>query len=184
MSAPAAPDAAASPWRSAAPYVGGAALLVFLCLVRRRRQRTHALRESKKRDASKEDDLEGGHAADEDEEWEDFDPQDVAEPEPEPEPETEVDPFAELGMAPSLKKTKTRRHAAHNPVWGGTTTASTSSRLAMDDDEAVGSAWSEENALDLRAEQRKAAEERRRQRAEERGPKTARLAATRVHSPR
>lgn len=152
MSAPAedsAPGVAASSVTSAAPYVGLAALLLFLCLVRRRRRRTHALRESKKEDAAVAD-IEAGGA--DDEEWEDFDTQEVA-PVPEPEAEPEVDPFAELGaasaqlflgvllfsrfaragMAPSLKKTKTQRHAAHNPVWGGNTTT-TSSSLAMDDD--------------------------------------------------
>ena len=43
----------------------------------------------------------------------------------------EVDPFAEMGMTASV--TKTRRHAAHNPVWGHAKPQPTTRSLALDD---------------------------------------------------
>ena len=69
----------------------------------------------KKTDAHKKDDavrdVEGG--LDHEEGWEP-DPQPVApEPEPEPEQEPEDDPFADMGMAPVVSKT--RRHNAVRP---------------------------------------------------------------------
>ena len=43
----------------------------------------------------------------------------------------EEDPFAEMGMTASV--TKTRRHAAHNPVWGHAEPQPTTRSLALDD---------------------------------------------------
>ena len=123
-------------------------------------------------------DLEAG--GDDDEDWDEFPTQQqsasvarqvavsLPDPDPDPEPEPESDPFAELGMAPTIKPTK--RHTAQS-MWAQNA-APTSSRFAMTADEASGDVgWGGEDDLTDTlglGDRRRAAEQRREQRRRQR----------------